>query len=124
MLLGELAATSRQVAATRSRKAKTELLAATISKMGPAEVSIGVAYLSSVCTSNQYSISWHTNSLITRTAVTAHELGHSFSAGHCNGTTCFIMCASIGGCNGVLTAFAPISINAINNHAASRSCLN
>ena len=46
MLLNEIATTSREVAATRSRKAKTGLLAATISRMDSAEVAIGVSYLS------------------------------------------------------------------------------
>lgn len=46
MLLSELAETSVAVSATRSRKAKTELLAATISRMSPEEVATGVAYLS------------------------------------------------------------------------------
>jgi len=46
VLLNEIATTSQEVAATRSRKAKTELLAATISRMDHAEVAIGVSYLS------------------------------------------------------------------------------
>ena len=86
---------------------------------------IGIAYTSSVCSNFHYSVSWHTGSLTSRTAVTAHELGHSFSALHCdNSGQCFIMCSFIGGCSGNITQFAPVSINAISNFAASRVCLN
>ena len=46
MLLAEIAATSQAVAATRSRKAKTESLAAALRAMSPDEVAVGVAYLS------------------------------------------------------------------------------
>jgi DNA ligase-1 len=46
VLLGEIAETSREVSATSSRKAKTELLAAAIGRMDQAEVAVGVAYLS------------------------------------------------------------------------------
>ncbi len=46
MLLEEIVSTSRQVAATRSRRRKVELLAARLRSMGPEEVAVGVAYLS------------------------------------------------------------------------------
>ncbi len=86
---------------------------------------IGIAYTGSLCTNSHYSVSWHTGSLTSRTAVTAHELGHSFSALHCdNSAQCFIMCSFIGGCSGNITAFAPVSQNVISNYAASRVCLN
>lgn len=46
MQLAEIAETSTDVAATRSRKAKTARLAELISQMDPSEVPIGVSYLS------------------------------------------------------------------------------
>lgn len=46
MLLSRIAETSQDVAATRSRKAKTEVLAAAIAEMAPHEVLTGVSYLS------------------------------------------------------------------------------
>ena len=86
---------------------------------------IGVASVATVCGPSAYSVSWHTSSLTTRTAVTAHELGHSFSALHCNGANpCRIMCSAIGGCSGNITSFGPVSINAITNFASTRNCLN
>ncbi|HED64992.1 MAG TPA: hypothetical protein ENJ09_05490 [Planctomycetes bacterium] len=87
---------------------------------------LGVSYLGTVCNANNhYSVVWHTNSLTARIAVSAHELGHTWSAGHCdNISQCFIMCAFIGGCSGVITSFAPVSINQISNFAATRTCLN
>lgn len=90
----------------------------------PASGVIGISYVGSVCTSNDYSVSWHTSSLTSRTAVTAHEIGHSFNAQHCDGINpCWIMCSYIGGCSGGLTQFAPVSINVIAPFAAARPCL-
>ncbi len=45
MYLSELAAASQAVSATRSRKQKTELLAACLRRMHPNEIQLGVAYL-------------------------------------------------------------------------------
>ncbi|HET8584139.1 MAG TPA: ATP-dependent DNA ligase, partial [Casimicrobiaceae bacterium] len=42
----ELVSTSRRVAETRSRNAKTSLLAALLRRLAPEEIAIGVAYLS------------------------------------------------------------------------------
>ncbi len=37
-----------------------------------------------------------------RVALSCHEIGHNWQAQHCNGQTpCHIMCASLGGCNGI-----------------------
>src|SRR5262245_25474850 len=46
MLLAELIAASSRVAATRSRLAKPEALAEVLRRLAPAEIALGVAYLS------------------------------------------------------------------------------
>src|SRR5260221_8387284 len=46
MLLGELLAASERVAGTRSRLAKIDALAECLRRLDPAEVALGVAYLS------------------------------------------------------------------------------
>ncbi len=88
---------------------------------------IGVAYLSVVCSrSSGYGLSESrfSSNLVRRIGLTAHELGHNWSAGHCNGSNpCWIMCPSIGGCDNNVTKFAPVTINAITSHKNSRSCL-
>ncbi len=85
---------------------------------------IGVAYLSGVCNSNRYGVSRtkFSNNLVQRTALTAHEIGHNYSSGHCSGTTCTIMCAGIGGCGGPLTHFGNSAANTIRNYSFGRSC--
>jgi metallopeptidase family M12-like protein len=87
---------------------------------------IGVAWLSGVCTSFGYGLSQSrfTGNFNMRVALTAHEVGHNFSAGHCSGGGCFIMCASINGCSGIgLPNFGTSSSNSISNYAAGRPCL-
>jgi len=87
---------------------------------------IGIAYLGTICNvSNSYGLSEsrYTSNFNLRVSLTSHELGHSWSAGHCNSSNpCYIMCASNGGC-GSVTLFSPTSINTITNFAASRTCL-
>jgi hypothetical protein len=89
---------------------------------------IGIAYLSAVCGSNGYGISQSrfTGGVNARTALTAHEVGHNFSAGHCDGNgDCKIMCSGLGGCNGLgnPARFGTPSANRITSYAAGRSCL-
>jgi len=58
-----------------------------------------------------------------RTGLTAHELGHNWSASHCDGIPgCQIMCSGLGGCEG-LGAFGPTSTNAIWNKLGGTPCL-
>lgn len=87
---------------------------------------IGVAYLNTICNkSSAYGLSESrfTNNITSRTALTAHELGHNWSSNHCNGTSqCKIMCASLGGC-GSITSFGPFATNAITNKKNSVNCL-
>ncbi|NNM26874.1 MAG: hypothetical protein HKO59_12970 [Phycisphaerales bacterium] len=63
-----------------------------------------------------------------RVSVTAHELGHSWSALHCSGGTCHIMCDNIDGfgCGGIAGAnlkFGPSSISQIVSFRNTRTCL-
>jgi DNA ligase-1 len=58
MLLDEIARTSAAVGRTRSRLAKTDLLAATLRRLGPDEVPIAVAYLSGVLPQGTVGVGW------------------------------------------------------------------
>ncbi|MGH3737406.1 MAG: ATP-dependent DNA ligase [Micromonosporaceae bacterium] len=58
MLLSEVAATSAAVAATSSRRSKTELLAACLAQAGPDEVVPTVAYLSGELRQRQIGVGW------------------------------------------------------------------
>ncbi len=88
---------------------------------------IGIAKLSQICSQNNgygLSQSRFTSNFTSRVALTAHELGHNWSASHCNSVSdCRIMCSGLGGCTGVVTSFAPVSINSINNEKNSSGCL-
>lgn len=87
---------------------------------------IGIAWLSAVCTSNGFGLSQSrfTSNFNSRVALTAHEIGHNFSANHCSGSSCKIMCAGLGGCGGVgLPNFSSGSANTISSYAANRPCL-
>lgn len=89
---------------------------------------IGIASLSVICNgSNHYGLSESsfTSNFNARVGLTAHELGHNWSAQHCNGaSSCRIMCSGLGGCNGLQPlGFGPGPLNQIINHRNSRGCL-
>jgi len=88
---------------------------------------IGIAYLSVICNlSSGYGLvqSRFTSNSTTRACLSAHELGHNWSALHCDGNgDCRIMCSFINGCNRDCTRFGQSSINQITNFKNSRSCL-
>jgi len=89
---------------------------------------IGVAFLSVICNiSNAYGLSESrfTTNMNSRAALTAHELGHNWSAPHCDGNAgCQIMCSGLGGCNGLNPLqFGPNATASIVNHRNSRNCL-
>ncbi len=90
---------------------------------------IGIAYLSVVCNIGQaYGLvqSRYTGGINARGALSAHEIGHNFSAQHCDGNgDCHIMCSALGGCNGLGNPafFGAPSATKIRNYAAGRSCL-
>ena len=84
---------------------------------------IGIAQLGVICNrSSAYGLSESrfTGNFVSRVGLTAHELGHNWSANHCD---CNIMCSGIGGCQGSPTSFSQPSVNAILAHKNSRNCL-
>lgn len=89
---------------------------------------IGIAWLSAVCTSNGYGLSESrfSGNLNMRVALTAHEIGHNFSANHCDGNgDCHIMCSGINGCNGIGNPpyFGNQEKTTIRNYGQNRPCL-
>ena len=90
----------------------------------PGSNTIGIAYINGICSSLRFSVSWHTSTLTRRRAVFAHEVGHTFAAGHCSGGGCRIMCSSLGGCSGNITSFGNTSANTIRNRAITAPCVN
>jgi uncharacterized membrane protein YgcG len=89
---------------------------------------IGIAWLSVICSgSSGYGLSQskYAPAMANRAALTAHELGHNWSAGHCDSQAqCAIMCSGLGGCGGNITSFGPNSIASITNMKNSVSgCL-
>ncbi len=89
--------------------------------------SIGIAYVSAMCNQGAaYGVSQsrYTNNFTRRVAVTAHEIGHNFSAQHCDAVPpCYIMCSGVGGCANVQTTFSQSERNQITGFAASLGCL-
>ncbi len=88
---------------------------------------IGVAYLSVICSQTVgYGTSKAFSSRIsTNAGLVAHELGHNWSARHCNsaGNDCKIMCSGLGGCGRDITRFGNTSKNQIISYKNSRRCL-
>jgi len=88
---------------------------------------IGIANLSDICTSNAYGLSQSrfTTNFNSRVALTAHELGHNWSATHCDSQAdCRIMCSGLGGCDGLSPlTFAPVPQDQIVDYRDTRSCL-
>ncbi len=58
MQLAELVATSKDVAATRSRKAKIARLAETLRRLAPDELEIGVSYLAGILPQGRIGLGW------------------------------------------------------------------
>ena len=84
---------------------------------------IGLAYIGVICNGTYgYGISEsrYTSIVARRFALTSHELGHNWNAGHCS---CNVMCSSIGGCTGILDTFTQQSIDTISNYRDTRTCL-
>ena len=86
---------------------------------------IGLAPLGVLCISTySYSIveSRYTSNLLYRTSLTAHEMGHNWNSGHCDGSSgCSIMCSSNGGC-GTPTSFGSSAQSAIVSYRNGVSC--
>lgn len=88
---------------------------------------IGIAYLSSLCNQTLgYGLSQSdfTSNLNSRVGLTCHELGHNFSAPHCNSSSpCYIMCSGLGGCNNNVTLFGPTAAGQIDGAAHVAPCM-
>jgi hypothetical protein len=88
---------------------------------------IGIAFLNTICNlGSAYGVSQSkfSSSFSFRVGLTAHELGHSWSANHCDGQpSCGIMCSGIGGCSGSVTTFGPSEAADILGKKASSGCL-
>ncbi|MCA8975329.1 MAG: IPT/TIG domain-containing protein [Planctomycetes bacterium] len=88
---------------------------------------IGVAYVGVVCNlGSAYGISQNrfTSNYGRRVAVTAHEIGHNFGAGHCDSASpCYIMCSGLGGCNNNVSLFSPSAQNQIIGFRQTLACL-
>ncbi|HEU4418998.1 MAG TPA: zinc-dependent metalloprotease family protein, partial [Planctomycetota bacterium] len=89
---------------------------------------IGIAQISSVCNIGQaygLSQSRFSTNLNSRVGLTCHEVGHGWSAQHCDAVSpCYIMCSGLGGCSGNVTLFGASEIAQIVSFAQSRTCLN
>jgi hypothetical protein len=88
---------------------------------------IGIAQLNVICNkSSAYGLSqskW-TTSMLYRAGLTAHEIGHNWSAQHCDGIgDCSIMCSGIGGCSGDVNNFGQSEKNQILNKKNASTCL-
>lgn len=88
---------------------------------------IGIANLGVICSNfNGYGLSQSNFSgvLAERRALTAHELGHNWSAQHCDGQSdCAIMCSGLGGCTGGLKTFGDFPSAQILNEKNTSGCL-
>ena len=88
---------------------------------------IGIAQLNVICNeSAAYGLSQSkfTPSMLYRVGLTAHEIGHNWSAKHCDGTgDCSIMCSTLGGCSGVVDHFGATETSQILNKKNAVACL-
>ncbi len=86
----------------------------------------GIAFLGVICNLSQaYGLSsFHTPDTANRATIVAHELGHNWSASHCDGLPgCATMCSIIGECTGSPLHFSPSSRSWILAHRDTRVCL-
>jgi hypothetical protein len=87
---------------------------------------IGIAFLGVVCNVGSaygLSVSRFTSNYTSRVGLTSHELGHNWNAPHCSGSTCYIMCATLGGCGQNVTLFGNSEKPYILSWKNSAGCL-
>jgi len=88
---------------------------------------VGTAYIGVVCkhATHSYGVSktFHASDSV-NVAVVSHETGHNWGASHCAGSSCHLMCATIGSCGGDITKFGSGTKNVVTNFANSvAACL-
>jgi hypothetical protein len=86
---------------------------------------VGCAYVGTICTSNAYGVSRAVSSNNAQNIqLVAHELGHNWSATHCDSAPpCQIMCSNLGGCAGIGNSFGAGERAQILAHKGTRTCL-
>ncbi|MEW6744473.1 MAG: M12 family metallo-peptidase [Planctomycetota bacterium] len=86
---------------------------------------IGLAWVGVVCVRDYgYGLSQYLRNLYSDVGLVAHEVGHNWNAGHCDGDSdCYIMCSGLGGCGGDLSRFGSRSIASITSFRDSRGCV-
>jgi hypothetical protein len=86
---------------------------------------LGLASVNALCGNNAYGFSQNRRAspLADRIATTAHELGHNFSASHCDDDPdCSIMCSAVNSCASTAAKFSSRSATQIRQGAQS-TCL-
>ncbi|HYD00037.1 MAG TPA: zinc-dependent metalloprotease family protein, partial [Phycisphaerales bacterium] len=93
----------------------------------PTGSTIGLAFNGAVCSAQfgyGFSQSRYTSNFANRVSLTCHEVGHNFSASHCDADPdCAIMCSINGGCAHNVSGFSQRSINEIRSYATASACL-
>ncbi|HZW06715.1 MAG TPA: PA14 domain-containing protein, partial [Phycisphaerales bacterium] len=93
----------------------------------PTGSTIGLAFNGAVCSTQfgyGFSQSRYSANFANRVSLTCHEVGHNFSASHCDADPdCAIMCSINGGCAHNVSGFSQRSINEIRPYAMAASCL-
>jgi PKD repeat protein len=82
---------------------------------------VGIAYLSAVCSANRYhAMQDYTSNTNQLRCVTSHEIGHNFSCTHDSPGAPFIMAPSVSGSS----VWSNQSVSQVNNYTPSAGCLN
>ena len=88
---------------------------------------VGIAFVGVVCNlGSAYGVSQSrfTGNWAHRVAVTAHEIGHNFNAGHCDAVPpCNIMCSGVGGCGNNPSSFGAGESAQIIGYRQGANCL-
>ncbi|MCA8944563.1 MAG: hypothetical protein KDB80_18535 [Planctomycetes bacterium] len=95
-----------------------------MSGLGTYQGTIGCAFNNVVCTWSGYGVSRPVSSNLTSNVrLVCHELGHNWSAPHCDGQSpCRIMCSNLSGCSGG-ASFSAASAQLITGFRDTRTCL-
>ncbi len=86
---------------------------------GAGSGTVGVAWIGAICTNNRYAVCDKLGSAESNRVLVAHEMGHNFSANHDAAGSPYIMAPSVN----VTNDWSGTSASSINNHIASRTCL-